>query len=97
MLVATVDSDLSVPTTEKEFIKRVQRLTQRRYQEGDLTCAEAGSSVPLKNGISHLVATKLLQRRSLKRDQMLALGERAADDPGQLTMLANRLKGYFCV
>ena len=97
MLVTTVDAHLNVPTREKEFVKRVQRLTERRYQEGDLTCAEAGSSVPLKNCISYLVETKLLQRQGSKRDQMLAIGERAAGDPAQLSHLAQRLKRYFCV
>ena len=97
MLITTVDAHLSVPTTEKELVKRVQRITERRYQEGDLTCAEAGSSVPLKNCVSYLVETKLLQRQGSRRDQTLSLGERSAGDPAQLTQLAQRLRGYFCV
>jgi glycerol-3-phosphate O-acyltransferase len=97
MMVATVDNELSQPTTEKEFIKKVQRLTERRYQEGDLTCAEAGSSIPLKNAIAYLVENKLLQRQGARRDQVLALGEQAAGDPTKLTTLAQQLRRYFCV
>jgi glycerol-3-phosphate O-acyltransferase len=97
MMVTAVDGELGQATPEKEFIKRVQKLAQRRYQEGDLSCPEAVSSIPLKNSISLLTEKKLLQRTPMRRDQLLSFGEASAGEPGQLTELANRLRKYFCV
>lgn len=97
MMTMAVDRELLQETAEKDFIKTVQKLTLRRYQEGDLSCPEAGSSAPLKNALQMLSEEKLVARRSAKRDRMLTLGEASTAEPERLARLASRLRRYFCV
>jgi hypothetical protein len=97
MMTMALDRELLQETAEKDFIKTVQKLTLRRYQEGDLSCPEAGSSAPLKNALQMLSEEKLVARRSVKRDRMLTLGEASTAEPERLARLASRLRRYFCV
>ena len=95
LTVHGVREQLTAPMPEKEFIKQLQRLGRRLFQEGAIACPEAASSVAFKNALQILVERGYIERNRKGRDTWVGLAAGAVEDASGLGAFEERLRGLF--
>ncbi len=95
LLAVGLEQHLLQTMPEKEFVKRVQRMARRLYQEGDISCPEASSSVTFSHAINAYEEMGLVKRSRKGRDKLLSLDAPSAEHPETIPALADRLRDFF--
>jgi glycerol-3-phosphate O-acyltransferase len=80
---------------EKELLKKLQRLSRRRFHEGDVRCLEAASSVTFKHALEACVEMGYVARVRRGRDSFIARVGSKEGAPDRLTTLIAELHRFF--
>ncbi len=96
-LMARALDELKEATPEKEFIRQVQKSARLAYEEGRISCPEAGNTVTFKNALARFCELELGRRTSKGRDTTLSLGREAVENPHALEELSSGLRRFFTV
>jgi glycerol-3-phosphate O-acyltransferase len=94
LLASTIDESLTDEMSQKEFFRTAQTNAQRRFQVGDIRCAESASSVTFKHALDAYVEMDLVGRRKKGRDTIL-MRRPARRDDATAGRIAARLSSYF--
>ncbi len=97
-LLATQLEQGDEAVNDKELLKEAQRIGQRRYHVGDLTCPEASSSVNFGHALNAFEEFGFVVRTRKGRDRLArawADSETPAEGKQRLRELADKLRTYF--
>jgi|GEM_PF-45387 len=94
-VVARSLAKLAETTAEKDFLRKSQKGARLDYEEGRISCPEAGNTVTFKNAIMRLTELEFAKRTKKGRETLLGLGREAVENPEALTELAENLRRFF--